>query len=125
MMLAILAESALRSFLLGGVVWLGLNLLRVRNPNVHMTAWVMVLLASLSMPLLMHWTTVTITVHASPVPAPEHLWPAETAMPERLGASILAGARHCRRAPKRRHTPRELAGRSRPCSMRPSPACCC
>ncbi len=46
----------------------------------------MVLLASLSMPLLMHWTTVTVTVHALPVPAPEHLWPAETALPEPLGA---------------------------------------
>ena len=75
-MLAILAESALRSLFLGGVVWIGLNLLRVRNPHVHMTSWVMVLVASLSMPLLMHWTTVTVTVDALPVPAPEHLWPA-------------------------------------------------
>ncbi|MBI5322403.1 hypothetical protein [Bradyrhizobium sp.] len=39
MILAILAESALRSLLLGGVVWIGLNLLRVRNPHVHMTCW--------------------------------------------------------------------------------------
>jgi hypothetical protein len=69
-MLAILAESALRSLLLGGVVWIGLNLLRVRNPHLHMTSWAMVLLASLSMPLLMHWTTVTVTVDALPVPAP-------------------------------------------------------
>ena len=37
MMLAILAESALRSLLLGSAVWVGLNLLRVRNPHVHMT----------------------------------------------------------------------------------------
>src|SRR5829696_5177433 len=75
-MLAILAESALRSLLLGGVVWAGLNLFRVRNPHMHMTAWAMVLLASLSMPLLMHWTTVTVTVDALPVPAAEHFWPA-------------------------------------------------
>ena len=66
-MLAILAESALRSLLLGGVVWAGLNLFRVRNPHMHMTSWAMVLLASLSMPLLMHWTTVTVTVDALPV----------------------------------------------------------
>jgi len=46
-MLAILAESALRSLLLGGVVWIGLNLFRVRNPHMHMTSWAMVLLASL------------------------------------------------------------------------------
>jgi bla regulator protein blaR1 len=75
-MLAILAESALRSLLLGGVVWIGLNLFRVRNPHMHMTSWAMVLLASLSMPLLMHWTTVTVTVDALPVPAAEHLWSA-------------------------------------------------
>jgi len=58
-MLAILAESALRALLLGGVVWIGLNLMRVRNPHVHMTCWAMVLVASLSMPLLMRWTTVS------------------------------------------------------------------
>jgi hypothetical protein len=77
-MLAILAESALRALLLGGVVWIGLNLMRVRNPHVHMTCWAMVLVASLSMPLLMHWTTVTVTVDALPVPAAaaEHFWPA-------------------------------------------------
>ena len=50
-MIAILAEAALRSLVLGGVVWFGLNLFRVRNPHVHMTAWVVVLLASLAMPL--------------------------------------------------------------------------
>jgi hypothetical protein len=74
-MLAILAESALRSLLLGGVVWAGLNLFRVRNPHMHMTSWAMVLLASLSMPVLMHWTTVTVTVDALPVAAAEHFWP--------------------------------------------------
>ena len=42
-------------------MWIGLNLMRVRNPHVHMTCWAMVLVASLSMPLLMHWTTVTVT----------------------------------------------------------------
>jgi hypothetical protein len=79
MMLAILAESALRSLLLGSAVWVGLNLLRVRNPHVHMTCWVMVLVASLSMPLLMHWTTVTITLDPLPVPTAENLWPAKSA----------------------------------------------
>jgi beta-lactamase regulating signal transducer with metallopeptidase domain len=88
-MLAILAESALRSLLLGGVVWIGLHLLRARNPHVQMTCWVMVLLASLSMPLLMHWTTVTVTVHSSPQRAAENILPArraispdQTALPE-------------------------------------------
>jgi hypothetical protein len=87
-MLAILAESALRSLLLGSVVWIGLNLLRVRNPHVHMTSWVMVLVASLLMPLLMHWTTVSITLDALPVPTPEKLWPAGSPFPEPLGSSL-------------------------------------
>jgi hypothetical protein len=81
-MLAILAESALRSLVLGGVVWIGLNLLRVRNPNLHMTCWAMVLVASLSMPMLMHWTTVTVTVDALPMPAAEHLWSARNPLPD-------------------------------------------
>jgi len=86
MILAILAESALRSLLLGGLVWVGLNLLRVRNPHVHMTSWVVVLATSLVMPLLMHWTTVTVTLKALPVPAPETLWPAGTALLEPLNS---------------------------------------
>src|SRR5258708_35897743 len=83
-MLAILAESALRSLLLGSVVWIGLNLLRVRNPHVHMTSWVLVLVASLSMPLLMHWATVSVTLDALPVPATESLWPANNPLTDSL-----------------------------------------
>ena len=94
MILAILAESALRSMLLGGVVWIGLNLLRVRNPHVHMTCWAMVLVASLSMPLLTRWTTVTVTVASLPAPAVEHLWPAGNAWsipsPEPLRETLAA-----------------------------------
>ena len=91
-MLAILAESALRSLLLGGIVWVGLNLLRVRNPHVHMTCWAMVLVASLSMPVLMHWTTMTITVDSLPAPAAEHVWLAKNPLtnpsPDALRASV-------------------------------------
>src|SRR5437667_6411198 len=79
-MLAILAEAALRSFMLGSVVWLGLRLLRVRNPHVHMTSWIMVLVASLAMPLLMHWTTVSIMVDALPAATAEPLWPASNSL---------------------------------------------
>jgi len=82
MILTILAESALRSLLLGGVVWMGLNLLRVRNPHVHMMSWIIVLTASLAMPFLMRWTTVTITLQALPMPVPENFWPASPALPE-------------------------------------------
>jgi len=88
MILAILADSALRSLILGSVVWIGLNLLRVRNPYVHMTCWVMVLVASLSMPLLMHWTTVSVTLHSLPVSTPETLWPAGSPPPEGLRSSL-------------------------------------
>lgn len=87
-MLAILAESALRSLLLGSIVWVGLNLLRARNPHVQMTCWVMVLVASLSMPLLMRWTTVSVTLDALPVSTPENLWPAMSQLPESLRASL-------------------------------------
>jgi bla regulator protein blaR1 len=89
MMLTILAESALRAFVLGGAVWLGLTLFRVRIPSAHMTAWIMVLLASLSMPLLMHWTTVTVTVQAPAMPAMvplEALPSAQSLGPEALPA---------------------------------------
>ena len=87
-MLAILAESALRSFLLGSIVWVGLNLLRMQNPHVQMTSWAMVLIASLSMPLLIHWMTVTITLEPSAVPTPEKLWPSGIPLPEPLSSSI-------------------------------------
>jgi beta-lactamase regulating signal transducer with metallopeptidase domain len=61
-MLELLLESALRLLALGGIVWLILKLPRFRNPQVQMTAWTVVLLASLSMPVLMRFATVTIPV---------------------------------------------------------------
>ena len=90
MMLTILAESALRSLLLGGGVWIGLNLLRSRNPHLHMTSWAMVLVASLSMPLLMHWATVTVALDPLPLPAAETLWPSGLALPEPLRTSFAS-----------------------------------
>ena len=93
MTLTILAEAALRAFVLGGAVWLGLHLFRVRNPNAHMTAWTLVLLASLAMPLLMHWTTVTITVQAPPALPAAHFAPDEILAPE-LTAAPLSSAGH-------------------------------
>lgn len=76
-MIATLAEAALRSFVLGGVVWFGLTLFRVRNPHVHMTAWVVVLMASLAMPFVMHWPTLTIDRLPLSVPVPDELWQAD------------------------------------------------
>jgi hypothetical protein len=66
-MLAMLAESALRSMALGGAVWLVLKLLRLRDPQVQMTAWTVVLLASLAMPVLMHRVTLTLPATAPPL----------------------------------------------------------
>jgi len=66
-MLDLLLESALRSLALGVTVWLGLALLRVRNPRAHMTAWTVVLVASLAMPILIHRLTVTIPAAAPPL----------------------------------------------------------
>ncbi|XUJ35444.1 M56 family metallopeptidase [Bradyrhizobium japonicum] len=81
-MIATLAEAALRSFVLGGVVWFGLNLFCVRNPHVQMTAWVVVLLASLAMPFVMHWPTLTITRMPLPVSVPDDFLPADISMLE-------------------------------------------
>ena len=79
-MIAALAEAALRSFALGGVVWIGLILFRVRNQHVHMTAWVVVLLASLAMPFVMHWPTLTLDRMPLSVPVPDESWPADFSM---------------------------------------------
>lgn len=87
-MIATLAEAALRSFALGGVVWIGLILFRVRNPYVHMTAWVVVLLASLAMPFVMHWPTLTIDRMPLSVPVPDEAWPADFPMLERPQPSL-------------------------------------
>ena len=83
-MLALLGESALRSLLLGGVVWIGLKLLRVKNPHVHMASWTIVLLASLSMPVLMHSITMTIPASPLPVQTPEMVWSSASLSPEPL-----------------------------------------
>jgi hypothetical protein len=72
-MLDLLLESALRSLALGVAVWLGLALLHVRNVRAHMTAWTVVLVASLAMPALMHRLTVTIPVAAPPLRVVESL----------------------------------------------------
>jgi beta-lactamase regulating signal transducer with metallopeptidase domain len=66
-MLLQLLEAAFRSFVLGGAVWLSLRFLRVQNPQVRMTAWTVVLIVSLSMPVVMHWATLTIPTYSPPL----------------------------------------------------------
>jgi beta-lactamase regulating signal transducer with metallopeptidase domain len=79
-MLALLLESALRSLLLGAAVWFGLKFLRVKNPHAQMTAWTLVLVASMAMPALMRLITVTIP-DAPPAPLAQIIWPAPAAPP--------------------------------------------
>jgi hypothetical protein len=76
MTLWLLVDSALRSLALGAAVWLGLKALRVRNPELELTAWTVVLAAALAMPLLAGIVTVTLPARL-PVPAPD----ASLAMP--------------------------------------------
>jgi bla regulator protein blaR1 len=79
-MLLHLLEAALRSFALGGAVWLGLRFLRLHNPQTRMTAWTVVLMASLSMPVLMHWATVSVPIY-SPTTSDAAIAPASLATP--------------------------------------------
>src|SRR5262245_10096368 len=81
-MVELLFESALRSLALGGIVWLGLALLRVRNPHAHMTAWTVVLIGSLAMPLLMHRLTLTIPALPPSSPAVAALTSALSSPPD-------------------------------------------
>src|SRR5256885_17047989 len=93
-MLALLLEAALRSLALGGLVWLGLTLMRVRDPRVHMTAWTVVLIASLSMPLIMRWIMLPLPSVEPRLHLPEISWvhpgPAPEAAPTE-GLSTAAG----------------------------------
>ncbi|BAM90222.1 hypothetical protein S58_42360 [Bradyrhizobium oligotrophicum S58] len=99
-MLAVLAEAALRTVLLGSVVGLGLWLCRVRHPQLQMTAWLVVLLASLAMPLAMHWTTVTITVQPATAPAGPPVWlPDEAVLSAATPAPLPANAADARVRP--------------------------
>ena len=80
-MLELLVASALRSMVLGGAAWLGLTLTRVRDPQVHMTAWTVVLLVSLAMPMLTPWVRVTIPAEEPPARLVKITWtnvPGET-----------------------------------------------
>jgi TonB family protein len=54
-MIALIGEAAARSLALGVVVWLAMRLLRPRNPHLHKTVWITVLLASIAMPFVLKW----------------------------------------------------------------------
>jgi hypothetical protein len=73
-MLELLAESALRSILLGAAASLGLKVLRVRHPQLQMTAWTVVLFVSLAMPILAPRMKVTLPISPSPAPLEKITW---------------------------------------------------
>ena len=53
--MTLLLESALRSLLLGLLVWALLKLMRLRDTVSETIIWTFVLIAALSMPLLSHY----------------------------------------------------------------------
>jgi len=71
-MLSLMLESAVRSLALGAIVWAASKLLRVRNVHAQAVIWIVVLAASLLMPLAMQWPTVKIpppqVVRIAPAP---------------------------------------------------------
>lgn len=52
-MIALIVEAAVRSLVLGVVVWLAMLMLRPRNPHLQKTIWIAVLFASLAMPFVL------------------------------------------------------------------------
>ncbi|MGI8771862.1 MAG: M56 family metallopeptidase [Acidobacteriaceae bacterium] len=54
-MMNVVVEAALRSLLMGAMVWAGLRLLRIGHVMVQKMAFGLVLVAALAMPFLMHW----------------------------------------------------------------------
>jgi beta-lactamase regulating signal transducer with metallopeptidase domain len=51
-----IVEAAMRSLALATLVWLGVTVLRIRNPHIQKLIWTTVLLGALAMPALMQWT---------------------------------------------------------------------
>jgi TonB family protein len=54
-MILLLLEASVRSLALALAVWLAMLALRPRNPHVHKTVWLTVLLASVAMPFVLQW----------------------------------------------------------------------
>jgi beta-lactamase regulating signal transducer with metallopeptidase domain len=94
-MLLLLLESSLRSVALGIAVWLALQILRMRNPHLQMTAWIVVLMASLAMPLLTQLPAPRLTlaipqaVPMLPLAVPDRATPATASRP--LNATLQPG----------------------------------
>jgi beta-lactamase regulating signal transducer with metallopeptidase domain len=95
MMLEIIAESALRSIALGCAAWLGMKLMRVRNPHLQMTVWTVALVVSMTMPLLTPWMRVTIPADQMPA----HLLPIVSADVPVIAPPMLLQGSHVAASP--------------------------
>ena len=73
-MLGLLAEAALRAMALGAFAWLGLKVMRVHHPRLQMTAWTVVLVISLAMPILVPWMQVSIQTPPAPPSTVKITW---------------------------------------------------
>jgi beta-lactamase regulating signal transducer with metallopeptidase domain len=68
-MIELLVDAAVRSLVIGVAVGLALRVLRVRNPQIEMTAWITVLGAALAMPLLLRWPVLSLPTAPITLPA--------------------------------------------------------
>jgi beta-lactamase regulating signal transducer with metallopeptidase domain len=68
MMLAHLADAALRSAALAAVARLGVVLLRLRQPQLQMTVWTAVLVVAMAMPGLTPWMRLMVPADRMPAP---------------------------------------------------------
>ena len=69
-MIAAIVEAALRSLALAVMVWLGIAVFRIKNPQQEKMAWAAVLVSALAMPLLQRWGFApTIPTLSVPLPA--------------------------------------------------------
>src|SRR5580704_18207404 len=76
-MLPVILEAAIRSTVLAVAIWLGLKVLRVRNPHILMATWQSVLVVSLLMPFLLGWAKVPLPPATLPI---QQLLPADPAI---------------------------------------------
>ena len=105
-MIALILEAALRSLVLGLVVWLAVLLFRPRNPHLQKTIWITVLVASLAMPFVLKTRMapsfdvptslatlaqpVDVTAHAAPISAFQWTIGAATIIYLIVAAALLA-----------------------------------
>jgi beta-lactamase regulating signal transducer with metallopeptidase domain len=69
-MITVIVEAALRSLALATLAWLGVTVLRIRNPHIQKSVWTTVLLGALAMPALMQWTLLPqIPIASSALPS--------------------------------------------------------